>query len=148
VQTTRPGGPQLRGAVQEWHVLQRSLPVAPASVRLARMTARVACRAWRAPAAEEAAALVVSELVTVVVRHVAPPPGTHHRGAAHLLSVRVLMTPRRLRLEVHDPSGAVPPDVGATVDDARALAVVTGACVRWGVECRTPGAQLWAEIAV
>ena len=131
----RAGGPHLRGSVHEWHVLQRTLPRTPASARLARVTARVACRAWRVPALEETAALVASELVALVLRH----PGSG------VLTLRVLMTPRRLRLEVHDPSGRVPPDV---VDgDDTAVAVIAGSTARWGVECHVPGAQVWAEIA-
>ena len=131
-------------------MLQRPLPVAGASVRLARMTTRVACRAWRVPSEQETAALVVSELVTIVVRHAAPEQlaGARSPAASQLLNLRVLMTPRRLRLEVHDPSGAVPADVGASGEDGAALAVVTGACGRWGIECHLPGAQLWAELAV
>ncbi|HVM26959.1 MAG TPA: hypothetical protein VM433_04710 [Mycobacteriales bacterium] len=137
--TVRPGSPAQRGTVQEWHVLQRALPATPVAARLARMTARVACRAWRVPAAEEPAALVVSELVTTVLR----------RTETTTLSLRVLMTPRRLRLEVHDPSGRLPEDLGAPgTDDVDALAVVAATAVRWGAERRAAGAQLWAEIAL
>jgi hypothetical protein len=137
--TTRPGGPGQRGDVQEWHVLQRALPRASASARLARMTARVACRAWRAPGVEESAALVAAELVTTVLRHAAHGP----------LSLRVRMTPRRLRLEVHDPSGRLPSCLaGSGGEDAASVAVVAAAARRWGVECHRPGAQLWAEIAL
>lgn len=132
----RLGGPHLRGSVHEWHVLQRSLPRTPASARLARVTARVASRAWRVPAVEEAAALVASELVTLVLRH-------DGRG---LLTLRVLMTPRRFRLEVHDPVGGVRADVVDTDDPG--VAVLTASADRWGVECHLPGAELWAELAI
>lgn len=137
--TTRDGGPHLRGAVREWHVLQRALPATPASVRLARMTVQVACRAWRVPAAQEPAALVVSELVTTTLRRAGPG----------VLTLRVAMTPRRLRLQVHDPSGGTPPDVGAPGGaDAVAAAVIAAEAVRWGVADALPGTELWAEIAL
>ena len=139
ITATRTGGPHLRGDVQEWHVLQRALPATPASVRLARMTARVACRAWRVPAAQESAALVASELVTTVLRS----------ATAGVLTLRVLMTPRRLRLEVHDASDGLPPDLGSPgAEDSDSLAVVAAEAVRWGVERRRPGVVLWAELAV
>ena len=136
---TRTGGPHLRGEVREWHVLQRALPATPASVRLGRMTARVACRAWRVPAVQESAALVTSELVTTVLRS----------ASTGVLTLRVLMTPRRLRLEVHDPSGSVPTDVGRPgTPDADSLAVVASEVIRWGVEGYRPGTVLWAELAL
>jgi hypothetical protein len=138
VTRTRAGGPQQRGDVREWHVLQRSLPLMPGSVRLARMTARVACRAWRAPAVEETAALAASEMVTTTLRHAGPGQ----------LTLRVLMTPRRLRLEVHDPSGRLPCDLGDDLASAASVAVLDASTVRWGVACQLPGAQMWAEIAL
>jgi len=131
--TRRPGGPHLRGSVHEWHVLQRPLPRTPAAARLARVTARVATRAWRVPALEEAAAAVASELVGLVLR----------RDGAGVLTLRVLMTPRRLRLEVHDPTGGVHADVD---DDDPAVALLAAYSARWGVDCHLPGAQLWAEL--
>lgn len=134
--TSRPGSEGGRGRVDEWHVLQRSLPVTAASARLARVTVGVACRAWRVPSLQEPAVLVASELVTTALRHA--PPG--------LLTLRVLMTPRRLRVEVHDPSGSVPLHPRSE-EDGRALAVVADASVRCGVELRLPGVQLWAELA-
>lgn len=135
--TTRTGDPALRGSTQEWHVLQRALPATPASARLARVTARVACRAWRVPHVQDAAALVASELVTTVLRHTG-------QGA---FTLRVLMTPRRLRLEVHDPSGRLPRALDGD-DDAASTAVVAATSLRWGVDRHHPGAQLWAELAL
>ncbi|MFP5219408.1 MAG: hypothetical protein ACLGIG_06660 [Actinomycetes bacterium] len=121
--------------MHEWHVLQRALPRTPAAARLARVTARVACRAWRVPALEEAAAVVSSELVGLVLR----------RDGTGAITFRVLMTPRRLRLEVHDPTGGVPVD---TAGAETAVALVDAYTVRWGVESHLPGAQLWAELPV
>ena len=127
----------MRGQVQEWHQIQRALPASPVSVRLARMTARVACRAWRVPEAEETAALVASELVTVVLRHAEPGQ----------LTLRVRMTPRRLRLEVRHPHGGLPADLGDPgTADATALTILTASTVRWGVA--PTGSELWAEIAL
>lgn len=132
----RRGGPHLRGAVAERHALQRHLPALPASARLARITARVACRAWRVPDAADSAALVASELVTAALRHV--PRGR--------LTLRVLMTPRRLRIEVHEPNGAIPPQLTGDPDARRSTQVIDACSARWGVEPRVSGPLLFAEL--
>jgi anti-sigma regulatory factor (Ser/Thr protein kinase) len=137
--TTRTGQVHQRGEVEEWHVLQRVLPHTPASVRLARVTTRVACRAWRVPAIEERAVLVASELTTTALEHAGPGQ----------LTLRVRMTPRRFRVEVHDPSGLVPRGLAdPTTEPSPSAAVLDASTTRWGVECRRAGAELWAEIAL
>ena len=129
----RGGGAHLRGTTRELHQLQRLLPATPASARLARVTARVACRAWRVPGAADVGVLVASELVTTVLAS----------GARGQLVLRILMTPRRLRLEVHDPSGRLQPtDRGA----AWSADVLEAAAVRSGIEPYGSGAHAWAEI--
>lgn len=130
---SRPGGAHLRGAHAELHQLQRVLPATPASARLARVTARVACRAWRVPDAGEVCALVASELVTTVLA----------AGARGQLVLRVGMTPRRLRVEVHDPSGRLGP--GSTPPDW-SPEVLQAATVRSGTDAWGSASRLWAEI--
>jgi hypothetical protein len=134
----RPGGPHLRGAVVELHRLQRPLPAVPASARLARVTARVACRAWRIPDAGEVAAQVASELVARALTHA--PKGQ--------LTLRVLMTPRRLRLELHVPSLELPPESATGHADPVSVQVLEGTSTRWGMEAHGEGTQLYAEIAL
>jgi serine/threonine-protein kinase RsbW len=137
--STRTGQAHQRGQVEEWNVLQRTLPHTAASVRLARVTTRVACRAWRVPAVEETAVLVASELTTAALEHAGPGP----------LTLRVRMTPRRFRLELHDPSGLLPPGLADPVDEpSPSAAVLDASTTRWGVELRHPGAELWAELAL
>lgn len=141
----RPGGPDLRGAGRELHVLERALPAMPASTALARMTARIACRAWRVPQVADDGVLLASELVTAAVRATA--------GVRVVL--RVLMTPRRLRIEAHDPSGRLV----AAIGDGRVLAgrlpmdpvqqeVVRALTCRCGVDPSGPGSQAWGELAL
>lgn len=134
----RPGGPHLRGSAVELHRLQRPLPAVPASARLARVTAGVACRAWRIPEAGEVAAQVASELVTAALSHT--PRGQ--------LILRVLMTPRRLRLELHAPFIDVPLDLPTPGADSTNVQVLDGTSTRWGVEPYGEGTQLFAEIAL
>lgn len=127
----RAGSPGLRGTGRELHVLERALPAAPAAVRLARMTARVACRAWRVPDAADDGVLLASELVTAAVQSTVAPQ----------VVLRVLMTPRRLRLEAHDPSGRLNAE-----DDTLWLDVVRPLARRCGVAPSGPGTQAWAEL--
>ncbi len=119
-------------------MLQRSLPATPASVRLGRMTARVACRAWRVPALEESAALVVSELLTTVLAY----------SDGNRITLRVRMTPRRLRIELHDPRSSLPADLAASERDAPAVAVVEASSIRWGLDHVAGGCEVWAELAL
>ena len=91
----RVGGPHLRGSqLPHERVVERTLPVSPGAARLARATAQVACRTWRISSACEVAVLAVSELVGNAVRH----------GGSGRLTLRLSMTPRRLRLEVRGTS--------------------------------------------
>jgi hypothetical protein len=134
----RRGGPHLRGSGVELHRLQRPLPAVPASARLARVTAQVACRAWRIPDSGELAAQVASELVAAALRHTS-------RGQ---LVLRVLMTPRRLRLELHAPSNDIPLDLPTRSADSPNVQLLAATSTRWGVEPQGEGMQLFAEIAL
>ncbi len=136
----RPGGPELRGKpVDDWQ-LKRSFPVMPGSVRAARALAGVVCRRASAAEACDAVTLVVSELVGNAVRHT--------RSAT--LTLRLSVTPRRLRLEVVDDDPGTPevrrPD--ETAENGRGMWLVTLVAVRWGVEPRPPGKVVWVEIAL
>lgn len=88
----------MRGERCNERVLERTLPICSASARLARATAQAACRAWRIAAACDVAVLAVSELVGNAARHAVGGP----------LTLRLSMTPRRLRLEVTDACAGTP----------------------------------------
>ncbi len=120
-------------------VVERTLPVTPGAARLARATAQVACRVWRISACE-VAVLAVSELVGNAVRH----------GGGGRLTLRLFMTPRRLRLEVID-SGEGTPAVRKPPPDAesgRGLWIISELSTRWGVEPAPPGKCIWVEVAL
>ena len=137
----RVGGPHLRGS-QPPHerVVERTLPVTPGAARLARATAQVACRSWKISSACEVAVLAVSELVGNAVRH----------GSGGRLTLRLSMTPRRLRLEVRDSSESTPtlrkPPVDA--EGGRGLWLISELSTRWGVEPAPPGKCIWVEVAL
>lgn len=130
--------PRPRERTDELHVLQRPLPAVAASARLARVTVGAACRAWRIPDAGEPAALVASELIATAVQC----------GSRGQLTLRLLMSPDRLRLELHDPSGRVAPGPGDPDEPSWPLEVVAASCRDWGVEPLGGGTQLFAELSL
>ena len=136
----RAGGPHMRGGLRDERVVERVLPVAPTAARLARGTAQLACRAWRVSSACEVAALAVSELVGNAVRH----------GGSGRLTLRLSMTPRRLRLEVIDSSPGTPVvrQPPRDAENGRGLWMVAELATRWGVEPTPGGKSVWVEIAL
>lgn len=137
----RVGGPHLRGSeLAHERVVERTLPITPGAARLARATAKVACRAWSVSSACEVVTLAVSELVGNAVRH----------GGSGRLTLRLSMTPRRLRLEVVDSGPGTPvvrtPPVDA--ESGRGLWLISELSTRWGVEPEPPGKRIWVEVAL
>ena len=139
----RLGTPAQRGSATEERVVERVLPATAGAARLARATVQVACSAWRIPSVCEVAVLAVSELVGNAVRHTADSG----RGT---LTVRLSMTPRRLRVEVVDASTGRPavkhPPVEA--EGGRGLWLVSELATRWGVEPDREGKRVWVEVAL
>ncbi|MDT9690230.1 ATP-binding protein [Streptomyces sp. P9(2023)] len=114
----------------------------PKSVPLARRALRKALGTWGLPAIEDAASLILSELLTNAVRHARVP--------GRSIETRFLLMPDGLRIEVHDASEQRPlmalPD-----DDAGGgwgLPLVDTLSAKWGVSDRSgPGKLVWAELA-
>jgi anti-sigma regulatory factor (Ser/Thr protein kinase) len=84
--------------------------------------------------------LCVTELVGNVIRHV---------GEGVPVSVRVIRTGGRTRVEVTDPDPrALPVFLHATADDesGRGLAVLDAVALRWGVGPGGSGKTVWCEL--
>lgn len=94
----RPGGPHMRGTVQERGTAEFRWPLHPASVRLSRTAVLAMCALWRTSEVCHAAALAVSELIGNSVR----------AGQGDQVLLRLSWTPRRLRVEVHDDAPGLP----------------------------------------
>lgn len=114
----------------------------PRSVPLARRELRRTLVGWGLCGVEDAASLVLSELLTNAVRH-ARVPGRE-------VETRFLRIPGGLRVEVHDASEKRPlmtqPESDA--DGGRGLPLVDTLSDRWGVSDRSgPGKLVWAELA-
>lgn len=139
---TRVGSVRQRGRLAEEREVERVLPATAGAARLARTTVQVACSAWGIPSAAEVAVLAVSELVGNAVRHAIPGSGS--------LTMRLKMTPRRLRIEVVDtipgaPSVRRPP---VEAEGGRGLWLVSELATRWGVEPDPAGKRVWVEVAL
>ena len=139
---TRLGSADQRGRLAQEREVERVLPATPAAARLARTTVQVACSAWGIPSACDVAVLAVSELVGNAVRHTTP--------RSDPLTVRLSMTPRRLRVEVVDtipgaPSVRRPP---VEAEGGRGLWLVSELATRWGVEPDPAGKRVWVEVAL
>ncbi|MFD9721718.1 ATP-binding protein [Streptomyces sp. NPDC059076] len=115
----------------------------PRSVGQARAEFRDVLNGWGLAPIEQAALIVLSELLTNAVRH-ARVPGRD-------IETRYLPLWRGVRIEVHDASDARPrltvPAVDAT--GGRGLPLVAALSDAWGVASRTgPGKIVWAELTL
>lgn len=89
------------------------------------------------------AALLVSELATNALLH------GSLRG--RLIRVHLILTAAALRIEVSDPRGERLPGLREAGDQdcyGRGLLIVAGLADRWGVEPRTVGKTVFAELAL
>ncbi|MBD0710774.1 MULTISPECIES: ATP-binding protein [unclassified Streptomyces] len=116
----------------------------PGSVPAARRELRRTLTRWSWTTVEDAASLVLSELLTNAVRH-GHVPGRE-------IETHFARTGDTLRIEVHDASEHRPlmalPEEGAT-EGGWGLPLVDTLATKWGVESRRgPGKLVWAELAV
>jgi len=124
----------------ERHIDGISLPAEPISVRRARhFVAAAATRAGFEPTAIDLASVAASELVTNAV--------LHGRGP---ISVRTVLDPVSLRVEVQDTASKLPQRVttGDDRDRGRGLAIVDAFTQRWGctVVRGASGKSVWFTI--
>ncbi|MEU8623880.1 ATP-binding protein [Streptomyces sp. NPDC048669] len=98
---------------------------------------------WGYPNRVGEVALLVSELATNALLHGSV------RG--RLFRVHLVLTATTLRIEVSDPRGERLPAVREAQDDdcyGRGLLIVARVADRWGVEPRTVGKTVFAELAL
>ncbi|NEY34658.1 ATP-binding protein [Streptomyces sp. PRKS01-65] len=118
------------------------LPSRPESAAVARRLAQVVVlRQWALPAKlTEDAVLLVSELVGNAV---------HHTGA-RAFGLRMRRRPGWIRVEVRDPSRALPCLIPVRETDisGRGLFLVATLSDRWGVDLLPRGKRTWFEMRV
>ena len=112
----------------------------PAEVRLLRRAAVAQLGRWGVPSAVEETELLVTELVTNVIKHVG-------EGAPATLVLEWRYA--RLRVEVHDKSRTLPAPVEARCDEecGRGLHLLAALAVDWGTALTAVGKSVWCEIA-
>jgi hypothetical protein len=112
-------------------------PVAGAC-RRAREFARVGCERWGLPSMAGPVSVVLSELVTNVVRHAGTP-----------MDVRLTLRAPCLHVTVADgsPDPPRPADPRPTVEGGRGLLLVGSLTQRWGFLPIGPGKVVWATLA-
>lgn len=115
--------------------------VGPSCVGLARRELREALACWGLGVIEDAALVVLSELLTNAVRHA--------RVAGREIETRFQPVPGGLRIEVHDASDVRPllAMPGSDASGGWGLPMVDALAERWGASDRNgPGKAVWAEL--
>ena len=125
-------------------VAERALRVADATLlrdlaspRESRRLARTALDGWCDPDTVAAIELLISELVTNVVRH-----------AATDVDVRIAVGATCVRIEVHDHNPTLPVMRSTRADEAggKGMHIVNDVATRWGVQSRRTGKCVWFEM--
>ena len=120
--------------------LLMTLPAVSHSVRLSRHATRAALTAWQLDHLDEAAALLVSELVTNAVRHA---------KGIDVVTVNLHAGRTWLRIEVQDTDRQWPqPRIPDRHDESGGFGfiLVDALASKWGVRETEAGKAVWAEL--
>ena len=119
--------------------LRLALPPDVPTVRLARQATRDTLAAWQLGHLEEAAVLVVSELVTNAVRH------ARDTGA---IGLEITTVGAWLRVEVQDgdPRWRLQPKPTDDPESGFGFVLVDSLAGRWGIRRVSAGKAVWAEL--
>lgn len=113
------------------------LPSTSGSVPLARQLVGQLLGAWSADARREESVLLLSELVTNVVRHVSPTT---------TFTVELVLSRLKLRVSVVDGSAAPPVLRDRTALGGHGMWLISTIADRWGSGRRGNGKQVWFEL--
>jgi anti-sigma regulatory factor (Ser/Thr protein kinase) len=129
-----PGGGEATG-----RTLRLALPPDVPAVRLARQATRDTLAAWQLGHLEDAAVLLVSELVTNAVQH------ARDTGA---IGLELTSAGTGLRLEVQDgdPHWRVQLSPADCDESGFGFVLVDSLAGRWGVRRTSAGKAVWAEL--
>ena len=113
------------------------LPPIPRSVPAARTVLAQLLSAWAAEPLRENAELLISELVTNVVRHV---------GGDAAMQVEVQLTEPTLRVTVADTSAVEPARLTPSANGGHGMGLLAIVADQWGVRVHPAGKQVWFEL--
>ena len=113
------------------------LPTTTGSVPVARRLVTQLLQAWSAETRHEESMLLLSELVTNVVRHVAP---------ATTFTIELILSALQLRVAVVDASTAPPILRQRGPAGGHGMWLVSALADRWGSDQQTTGKQVWFEL--
>lgn len=113
------------------------LPPVRRSVPVARRVLAQLLSAWAAEPLRENAELLVSELVTNVVRHVAGDTA---------MQVEVHLAAPVLRVTVADSSAVAPARLDPSASGGHGMWLLAAVADRWGVEEHGRGKRVWFEL--
>ncbi len=120
--------------------LTLALPANGQAARLARQVTRDALSAWHLAHLEETAVLLVSELVTNVLRH----------ACTGRLGMALFLTPEgaSLLIEVHDgdPHEPRPRTPGGLDESGFGFVLIEALAGKWGVRQTATGKAVWVEL--
>jgi anti-sigma regulatory factor (Ser/Thr protein kinase) len=113
------------------------LPTASGSVPLARQLVGQLLAAWSAEGRREESVLLLSELVTNVVRHVSPTT---------TFTIELILSRLKLRVSVVDGSPTPPILRDRGAHGGHGMWLVSTIADRWGSGKRDGGKQVWFEL--
>jgi anti-sigma regulatory factor (Ser/Thr protein kinase) len=130
------------GAQKTGRSLRLTLPVTTEAARLARQATCIALAAWQLAYLEETAELLVSELVTNVIKHARGDAGT----MALELGLETAGTWLRIEIQDGDPRRPQPRTPTGFDESGFGFILVEALAARWGVRTMAPGKAVWAEL--
>ena len=113
------------------------LPTTSGSVPLARNLVGQLLAAWSADTRREESVLLLSELVTNVVRHVSPTT---------TFTIELILSKLKLRVSVVDGSPTPPVIHDRTADGGHGIWLVNAIADRWGSGSDNGGKHVWFEL--
>jgi anti-sigma regulatory factor (Ser/Thr protein kinase) len=139
----------IRSAVQPTRHI--ALPAGPAAAAAARSQVRAAICTWDVPIDAAVAVLLTSELVTNAIKHGAGEDAAGENGAAENVMLVITCPGRRLRVDVHDTSSAMPVPADAPADAeaeaGRGLLLVASLSADWGCYRTLAGKAVYFTLA-